>query len=168
MGKEGHLTSCYLPGTLSLLPHLPSHHPRLQTIHRFSVRRPGDQQLTAGRGTWRDNTLSERWWWGGYCTYKYTYLYFEDLCTWIHDDFLVKSLHAGKELSVKLLLTFRDTFPGVGVQSVSCHTAAAPRQTVLGLRTLVAAAAVIHRAVSGRDNWTTEFHTFTFVSQEFC
>lgn len=44
-------TSAYLPGTLPLLPHLSPQHPGQQAVHRFGVRRPADEQLTAGRRT---------------------------------------------------------------------------------------------------------------------
>lgn len=52
-------------------------------------------------------------------------------------------------------LTFGFTHPGVVVQFVSTHTAAAPLQAVLALRTVVVTTAVIHRAVRGRLSWTT-------------
>lgn len=58
-------------------------------------------------------------------------------------------------LTIIDLLTDRLTLPAVVVQFVSAHTAAAPRQAVLALRTVVVAAAVILGAVSGCLNWTT-------------
>lgn len=50
------------------------------------------------------------------------------------------------------------------MQFVSGDAAAAPRQAVLALRTLVVAAAIIHRAVSGCLSCTTAHKiTYTFT-----
>lgn len=66
---------------------------------------------------------------------------------------LTRTLHS--LLTVTDLLTVGLTLPAVVVQFVSAHTAAAPRQAVLALRTVVVTAAVILGAVSGYLSWTT-------------
>lgn len=74
-----------------------------------------------------------------------------------HDssDSSVRPSSRSPDMNDVRVLTFWLTIPAVVVQFVSAHAAAAPRQAILALRTLVVTVAVTHRAVSRRLSCTT-------------